>query len=129
MLERIKNHVKEHKIEYACAATAIVSAGFTYAIMRGTSSRSISDCRTVATNHSNTVIGKKIVMKDVSLISSNRKGSPSWVIQCLETGNVFRSQRDAAINMGINPTNVSKQLNGHLPTAEGFTFERICLAA
>lgn len=37
MIERIKQHVKDHKVVYACGATAVVTAGITCLVMRSSS--------------------------------------------------------------------------------------------
>lgn len=51
----------------------------------------------------NIVTGKNNVLNNVSYISADRKGPPSWVVRCKETDQIF--------------------------TVRDFTFERICMAA
>lgn len=43
--------------------------------------------------------------------------------------NVFTSQNAAAEAMDITKSNISRHLNGLQEDAQGFHFERICLAA
>lgn len=62
-------------------------------------------------------------------IEANRQGPPSWVVRCLETGDVFSSQNKAAKALGISTTDISCQLNGIKPDINGLHFERICIAA
>jgi hypothetical protein len=75
------------------------------------------------------VLGKKVVMNNVSYISANRQGPPSWVVRCKETGEIFSSQHAASLMMNITASKLSKHLNGELPHAHGWHFERICMAA
>lgn len=129
MNERFKKHVKEHQVIYSCVITTVVVAGITAIVMRSIASQSISHSVTVTADRSVTVIGKKIVMDNVSYISADRPGPPSWVVRCIETGEIFTSQRTAALELSISATNISKQLNGLQENAEGYHFERICMAA
>lgn len=125
----IKEHFKKHRTIYLCTATGVVVAGITCVIMRGVASRHIEDGCTVLAKGGYTVLGKSVVTNNVSYISSNRQGPPSWVVRCIETGNIFASQKSAAIEMGIDPSNLSKHLNGIFNNADGYHFERICMAA
>lgn len=129
MYTTIKNHIEEHKLAYSCVATSIVVATFTTLIMRGVTSQHISVTIGDAAGGAIGVAGKNVAMNNVSLISSNRKGSPSWVVRCIETGLVFTSQRKAALAMNISQDHLSNHLNGARDNVGGFTFERICMAA
>jgi hypothetical protein len=71
----------------------------------------------------------KGTLNNVSYISANRPGPPSWVVRCLETDMLFTSQKKAALEMDITPSNISRHLNGLQETAEGYHFERICMDA
>ena len=84
-------------------------------------------------------IGKSAVVTDFKqfvtkgdlnyTITSNRQGPPSWVVRCIETGEVFSSQNKAAEVLGISKQDLSKHLNKTMDTADGLHFERICMAA
>lgn len=125
-IKKIKEHIKENRKVYICSA---FSAGITMLIMRGVASQSISRDVIVTAGRDAIVARKKIAMRNVSFISSNRQGAPSWVVRCKETGAIFTSQRSAALEMGISTTNISRQLNGLQENAQGYHFERICMAA
>lgn len=71
----------------------------------------------------------KTVTNNVAIIDARRQGPPSWVVRCVETGQITSSQRAMAAALGISESNISKQLNGILDHAEGYHFERICLSA
>lgn len=127
-VDGIVEHVKKHKTEYIFGATVVI-AGITYIIMRDVISQPISRGISVTADRGISVVGKRVVMNNVSYISANRQGSPSWVVRCLETGAIFPSQRSAAFEMILPESEISKQLNGVMDNVRGFHFERICMAA
>ena len=129
--EKIKNHIKKHKVIYVCGTTAVVTAGITYLVVRD---RSIGDTIGVPAQNTIGVLGKRIKLKDstlntVSYISADRQGPASWVVRCLETGEVFTSQKAAASEMGLAADHISRHLNGLRDHVNGYHFERICMAA
>lgn len=149
----IKEHYKKYKTLYLCTATGVVIAGFTYLIMRGryeglgnagpygpktidtsVTMRPIRDSKCISraigvTAGRDIVVTKKSILNNVSYISSNRKGAPSWVIRCVETGIIFTSQHSAALSMELSESHISAHLNGIRDNVNGYTFERICMAA
>jgi len=131
MLEKIKEHVHKYRTVYIAGTTGVVCAGITYFIMRSVASRpiSVSIVADTAQGSNVAVLGERAVMNNVSLISANRQGSPSWVVRCLETDDIFTSQKKAALSMGIPQDELSQHLNGLRDTVRGRTFERICMAA
>lgn len=128
-IEKIKKHVKDYKTEYACAAGVVAGASFTFLLMRGVASHRISRDIVVAASRDIVVARENGVINNVSYISSNRQGGPSWVVRCLETGKIFTSQRAAASGMDLSAANISQHLNGVRDNVNGYTFERICMAA
>lgn len=126
-VDDLKTHIRENKRRYLLGVLGF--AGITCLVMRGVASQPISSSVTGAAGSNVIGAGKKVVMRNVSFISSNRQGPPSWVVRCLDTGDIFTSQRSAALALGITETNLSKHLNGLQETAEGLSFERICMAA
>lgn len=138
MSPKIKDHFKRHKTLYisiGCVAVGIGIAVLTGRIMKNLDQRDfivlprrdfiVPDVKGSIVNYgpNNGIVG------NVSYISANRQGPPSWVIRCLETGQLYTSQNSAAETMGLSKSNVSRHLNGLLETAEGYHFERICMAA
>jgi hypothetical protein len=89
----------------------------------------VSNVADVAQGSNVAVLGERAVMNNVSFIAANRQGPPSWVIRCIETDEVFTSQRKASLKLGIPQDELSQQLNGIRDTVRGRTFERICLSA
>lgn len=146
VIKKAKKHIKKHKTEYYCIVTGVVVAGITLLIMRSRSDSSISrgipvtakrglavpgeaSVNALEVNRGGLVLGNSYALNNVSFISSNRQGPPSWVIRCLETGAIFASQNLCANEMGVAKSEVSKHLNGFLDNVQGYHFERICLAA
>jgi hypothetical protein len=125
-LKKVRNHIEENRDVYILGG---IFAGITFLIVRNVASQPISSSVTGTAGSSVTGTRNKVVMNNVSYISANRQGPPSWVIRCKETGDVFTSQRIAASEMSISETNISKQLNGLQEDAQGYHFERICMAA
>jgi hypothetical protein len=126
---KIKKHIKKHKTIYACVATGIGVATFTTLIMRDVNSQHSGRAIGVTTQRTIGVLGKHVAINNVSYISSNRKGPPSWVIRCKETGLIFASQSKAALEMNLPKDHISNHLNGIRDNVNGYTFERICMAA
>lgn len=128
-VQKIKDHVKENLALYSVLGVTIV-AGITYYVMRDNVSQPIDRGNAVVAKRGIAVLGKKVVLNNVSYISADRQGPPSWVIRCKETGDIFTSQLAAAKEMGLSAADVSQHLNGRKDHAgDGFTFERICMAA
>ena len=124
MFDRVKQHVREHKEAYV---VGLIATG-TCLIMRDIVSQSINRDVIVVAGRDAIVARKKIAMHNVSFISADRQGPPSWVVRCLETGDVFKSQRTAARELNVTPSNLSRHLNGLQDTAQGLHFERIAMA-
>ena len=138
--EKAKNHVKENKVTYLVVGSGVTLAIITLVIMRDTTSRHISRGIPVAAQGGipvlgksvaiqNNILGKNNVLNSVSYISADRKGPPSWVVRCKETGAIFTSQKSAANNMYLPANEISRHLNGVLDNVRGYHFERICMAA
>jgi len=142
----VKKHVEDNKGFYIGLGIGAAIAGFTFLIMRRYSNCSISPAigvtakrapgvpgktsiNALEVNRGGLVLGDSYALNNVSFISSNRQGPPSWVIRCLETGNIFTSQRAAALAMKLSESHLSEHLNGLKDHIDGYHFERICLAA
>jgi len=129
-MSKIKDHLKKYKMVYISVGCSLAVAGITVLIMRDVrSSQLISRGISVTAEGGISVLGKKVEMNNVSYISSNRQGPPSWVVRCLETDKIFTSQSAAAKGMNLSTKEISKHLNGVMSDVRGFHFERICMAA
>jgi len=52
-------------------------------------------------------------------------GRPSYKIRCNETGVIFSSLKDAAKEMGLWRSSLSKHINGQRSHVSGYTFTRL----
>lgn len=127
---KIKTHLKENKTTYiSVVVTAVTVAGITMLIMRSIELQRISRGISVTANRGISVVAdRSVVTNNVSLISSRRQGAPSWVVRCIETNEIFTSQREAARAMGLSEAELSQHLNGMMKHVRGWTFERIAMA-
>lgn len=77
------------------------------------------------------VIADRSVVQDnvFNVLKTSRRGSPSWVVKCIETGEIFSSQREAAALMHLPENELSKHLNGLMAHVRGYHFVRIALEA
>jgi putative heme iron utilization protein len=46
-------------------------------------------------------------------------------VRCVETGKVYKSIKEAAIDISGNPTGISAMLTGHLKSYKGLHFEYV----
>lgn len=128
-IENIKEHVKKHKVKYACGATAVVSVGFTCLIMRGRYEVARGGTYGPETIDTSVTMRPLAFLSQqhntVEVIARDGRGHPGYIVHCLDTDQFFSSQRMAALYHGISETILSKHLNGKLPDAEGIQFERL----
>lgn len=69
---------------------------------------------------------KAIVCGDIQVeIIPAGAGSRALAVKCIETGEIYRSQRDAAARIGIAAPALSAHLNGKLSHVKGLHFERV----
>lgn len=64
----------------------------------------------------------KLKISKSNVVSHRRECKP---FICLETGKLYNSQREAAIDLKLNPANISGVLNGHKKTTMGYSFRFI----
>jgi len=125
-VQSVKQHLREHKITYSCVATGVVVAGITVLIMRGRHAGvgdAASDGLEKVTVRPLSILSNKQTV--VTVIQREGRGHPGYIIRCLETGDFFLSQGEAATNFGIHKTVMSRHLNGILDNAGGYHFERL----
>jgi hypothetical protein len=82
----------------------------------------------------NSIRINKLVLKDNVLYFqtyARKQGPPSYVIRCVETGEIFTSQAEACRQLGIDPSRLSRHLNRHpgYETISGVNWNRAAIAA
>ena len=121
-LDKVKEVIKNHWKPFTVGAV-LTTATFVVARQLG--------MRYFPTN---SVRINKMTIKDSVLYFTTyerKQGPPSYVVRCIETGQVFQSQADACRQLGINPARLSRHLNNH-PGYEsilGHTWDRAAIAA
>lgn len=119
MFDKVKAHVKRHKIVYSIG-TVVVIAGVSYYIgTRVGATRILSP--SIVGNHN------KLDQRVITIV--NRKGPPSWIVYCVETGEEFDSQRLMALAHKIRERDLRAHLNGLLENVNGKHYVRKGLAA
>lgn len=127
-VQNVKNHVIRHKTFYISCTVGIVSAGFTYSIMRGRHAgmQSVPDTaeqsvfvRTLnffSRNQNN--IGDTIV----TVIERDGRGHPGYLVRCIETGEVYSSQKQVAKAYGRPDSVLSLHMRGKRQDFAGHHF-------
>ena len=128
MNEKLKAHWEQYKWWYIGAGVVVAVGVGAYILGKNTINDRISMNDVDMGNHN---VASPAINNGVLnyTVEANRQGPPSWVVRCIETGDVFSSQNKAAEELGISSTNISYQLNGIKPDINGLHFERICMAA
>lgn len=155
-MSKLTNHFRRHKTVYLVVGASILSACITAALVRHiairpellraakrdilqSASRGIpaTASRGIPVTGQGSDIFRNATVKWFSsptinieqVVDSHRRGAPSWVVRCLETGDAFMSQASAASHLDIPQSELSKHLNGKVEHVRGLHFERICMAA
>ena len=97
MNEKIKKHVDDHKLLYVAGACICVG------LIVG---RSMGNEAPVVNN---TAIASPVVNTTTTVANG---GYSRKLVECLETGEIWKSVKDAAKAAGVEPYTMSKHLNG-----------------
>jgi len=103
-LDKVKDAVKRNWKPFA---VGVVFTGVTFVVTRRIT------LRYFPTNAMR--INSKMIFRDSTLYFNTwarKQGPPSYVIRCVETGQIFTSQAEACRELGINPRSMSYHLNG-----------------
>ena len=124
MLDEVKNHLVRNKTRYLVFGGAVIgtAVGMTigYFVFRNVDIQAQAKAQVIGLiNFKSPAIATAIVVP---------QGHPGYVVQCVETGEVFMSQNQAAQKLGVNPSVLSGHLNGKFESAGGKTFIRLGVA-
>lgn len=113
-IENIKNHVRENKKVYLIGGGFVVvgAAGF---ILGSRGQISIANPA---------VVNYKPIANTVQ-VQMTRPGPKAFVVQCVETQEVWPSIRQAAKDLGIDRGALAKHLAGEYDSAAGKTFTKV----
>ena len=117
--EKVRAHIERNKNRYY-AGSIVVVAGITCYIMRG---------RTVVGSAASEVNIRPLAFFSkqnvVTVIEREGRGHPGYLVKCLETGDIFRTQGDAARTLGVDKSTMSRHIQGIYPNVNDLHFERI----
>lgn len=145
-MSKLKIHLKRHKTFYVGLGTGIVLAGITVLIVKGRlalqsppgpsfadSGKELCtklDARMEWSEKTPTgsfIYGYNNHNNTITTIHNGGRGHSGYVTRCVETGELFATQGDAARTYGIPETILSKHLNYGRDLVENLTFERVGL--
>lgn len=117
---KFKAHFKKHKFKYGVVIGLVVGGTVVYlfAKTRGGANVDVTNKQMVAVNSPIT----NNITNEYNL--PNRRGHAGDIIKCVETGEVFASQRRAAEVMGVNRSELNKHINGLKEDVNGLHFEK-----
>ena len=123
-VDQVKQHIKKHKTIYICVAVVVVTTIAAVVVTR----------KVMLAKFSPEVISKVSVAEGATIgdnahittnIYNGLRGHPGFQTLCLDTGEVFSSQNDAALFAGVDKKTMSRHLNGLLPDINGVVFTRL----
>jgi hypothetical protein len=128
--ERVKEHVKKHREGYFVGALGL--AGITWLIMREPRTTPLGGVDRLARESTGSFNSARSLFgsasnKVVTTIHNGSRGHPGFITRCIETGDQFETQTDAARFFGIPVNIMSQHLNRGRDLAEGLHFERVPL--
>lgn len=141
-IQAIKDHIERNKKRYICAGVVVgtlVFALITHRIVRRTRYPIALGAKdAVAHGATSSVVqlenAPSIFYKSKSIdyhpshtvnYYTGKKGHPGFMTRCLETGEIFSSQKKAAKAYDVTEKMISGNLNGRLPDVNGLHFERV----
>lgn len=121
-IDRIKKHLKDHKEAYIVGGVMLI-AGVVIGVVFKSSPTAVQKA-----NIQGLVNWKPVQTLEQTTVLV-RRGHPGYIVKCLETGELFASQRRASDLLNLNLSDLSKHLNGGLESVKGLHFERLGEAA
>jgi hypothetical protein len=129
--EQIKAHVRENKAAYVVGTAGAALTIVTFVVTRRVSTRYMRIEGTATFIHKAVV--KEGPLYNVFNIYAHgfKNRGPSWMIVCDQTGTGFRSIAHAASAMNLDPSSISRHLNGYpyFKTIHGYTFTKLGIGA
>jgi len=120
-LEKIKAHLREHVLPYACAASAIVTAVATAIIVNQRNSDvEAESIGTLAYQPENCNFLTQVISK-----YGNKIGHPGNPVVDMTTGKRYESQTLAALSTGTTNQRMHDHLAGRRDHVNGHVFERV----
>lgn len=116
--EKAKAHFKKNKNVYIGTGVGIVVGGMVVFVLKsGVNKATIDSFKLINWKSPHT--------SQTIQVTIPRMGNSGNAVQCLENGVIYPSQNAAAKALNLNPSTVSKYLNGMRESADGFTFDKV----
>lgn len=121
-IEKIKQHFRDNKKVYiAIGTTAVVTAAGAVLLVKYNNVKVTQKAsQNALVNYKPTIHQEQIVQVIIP-----PRGNSGNAIQCDQTHVIFPSQNFGAKDMGLNPSELSKHLNGLKDSVNGFTFTKL----
>lgn len=117
-IEKVKDHFRENRKVYFALGVGIGIGAITV-ILTKKYQPAIDAYKSIV------VVGDK----NVVITKLERRGHPGYLVQCIETGEVFASQERASEVLGIDSGALSRHLNGARDSVKDLHFRRLGEAA
>lgn len=115
IINRVKNHVKENKSAYIAGGVCLLIGSVGTALAFHNANISIANPA---------IVNYKPIANTIQ-VSMTRPGPKSFIVQCLEDQKTWPSLRQAAKDLNVNPSELSKHLKGGVPAVNGLHFEKL----
>lgn len=130
-IEKIKNHLKEHKREYliggGCLVGGVLIGAVAYAALPGTAVNVTNNIPVDVTVKPKITVNPEITVKPVINTHNTMGGYQQKIVRCIETGQIFESVKAASEQAGVNPSFMSKHINGRVDHITGKHYEIVGL--
>lgn len=110
-VETVKTHLQENKKVYIASGVSLVVGAVGALAFSGGGTQIVDSFKLI--NWKSPHTSQTVLV---------RRGHPGFIIRCNQTGELFASQRRAAIANGINQGTLSSHLHGKYPDIGGLTF-------
>lgn len=110
-LEKIKNHIKEHKTIYISGASCFLVGVILGLKFRNQPTQILNTVAPIIHNNNSSNV--------------NLGGYAHKIVQCDQTREIWETVKDAAQALNIDLPRLSRHLNGHIPHINGKTYSII----
>jgi hypothetical protein len=127
-VERIKNHIKEHKEKYIIGATCVMAGlatGYVVGKRRGSALGEAVQATTPVMSLDRCKIKDSTFLQQTISVYGNVIGRPGNEVIDLTNGKIFGSQTLAALDTGVSNDAMFKHLQGDYDNLNGRQFARL----
>jgi len=115
-------HLKKHKWKYITGFCVLAGGTIVYLIFRNTSKQVIGDI-------TNSIVQTNPIDSPIIMLLRPDGGHPGFYTRCVETGELFNSQKQAAEAVGTTSRLLGAHLKGLISDIDGLHFERLGMVA